>query len=682
MSTSELVKPRHTERKAIIYIRQSSPHQVLTNKESLKLQYALKERAVDLGWRECDVEVIDCDLGVTAASTVGRAGFKEIVAKVTLGQVGIVLSYEVTRLARNCSDWYPLLDICGFRDCLIGDRDGVYDSSTPNGRLLLGLKGQISEMELHTLRGRLTAGIISKAKRGELALKLPVGLVRDKHGIVTKDANIEVQKRIELIFETFLRVRSASKTLRYFNQNSIEIPRRDTFGDVIWKKPTVSAILSTLKNPAYAGLFVYGRSRAVPSGNSLRNDSQKKLPIEDWRIKVEDKYPAYVNREIYDKIQAMIKDNHAEYDRNKTRGIPRPGKALLHGIVYCGECSHKMLVQYKTGTRYLCNYLRQQYGVPVCQFIPADPIDDYVVAAFLEALSPVEIDMYQKAMNSKQADDSKIVKASLQQLERLRYQARLAERQFNQADPDNRLVASELERRWESALVELKQAEEKIEGDKQRASVPTIITQKMKKSFENIGAQMPVVWKQNLLSQQQHKALLRCMIDKVVIQRIERDSIRTRIVWKGGETSTADITITVGSLAELSNGPEMERLIIKMAKGGKTDEKIVAELARKGFRSPMRMTMLPSTVKAIRLRNGILANRMQSHPRRIEGQLTVTQIAVAIGVRCHWIYDRINNGKIIAAKNKENGLYLFPDKPTTLKQFQDFRDGKLKKLRY
>ena len=626
--------------------------------------------------------MIDCDLGVTAASTVGRAGFKEIVAKVTLGQVGIVLSYEVTRLARNCSDWYPLLDICGFRDCLIGDRDGVYDSSTPNGRLLLGLKGQISEMELHTLRGRLTAGIISKAKRGELALKLPVGLVRDKHGIVTKDANIEVQKRIELIFETFLRVRSASKTLRYFNQNSIEIPRRDTFGDVIWKKPTVSAILSTLKNPAYAGLFVYGRSRAVPSGNSLRNDSQKKLPIEDWRIKVEDKYPAYVNREIYDKIQAMIKDNHAEYDRNKTRGIPRPGKALLHGIVYCGECSHKMLVQYKTGTRYLCNYLRQQYGVPVCQFIPADPIDDYVVAAFLEALSPVEIDMYQKAMNSKQADDSKIVKASLQQLERLRYQARLAERQFNQADPDNRLVASELERRWESALVELKQAEEKIEGDKQRASVPTIITQKMKKSFENIGAQMPVVWKQNLLSQQQHKALLRCMIDKVVIQRIERDSIRTRIVWKGGETSTADITITVGSLAELSNGPEMERLIIKMAKGGKTDEKIVAELARKGFRSPMRMTMLPSTVKAIRLRNGILANRMQSHPRRIEGQLTVTQIAVAIGVRCHWIYDRINNGKIIAAKNKENGLYLFPDKPTTLKQFQDFRDGKLKKLRY
>jgi len=312
MSTSELVKPLHIERLAIIYIRQSSPHQVSSNRESLKLQYALKQRAVELGWDERNINIIDCDLGVTGSTTVGRQGFKDLVAKVTLGHVGIVLSYEVTRLSRNCSDWYQLLDVCGLRGCLIGDRDGIYDPSTPNGRLLLGLKGQISEMELHTLKGRLTAGLLAKAKRGELALQLPVGLVRDKHGIVQKHPNLEVQRRIELVFATFLRLRSASKALRYFSTNDLTIPRRDGFGDIAWKKPTVAALLSMLKNPAYAGMFVYGRSRAVPSKNDLRKNSQKRVSPKDWKFKFEDKYPAFVDKATFDQIQAMLEDNHAE----------------------------------------------------------------------------------------------------------------------------------------------------------------------------------------------------------------------------------------------------------------------------------------------------------------------------------------------------------------------------------
>jgi DNA invertase Pin-like site-specific DNA recombinase/predicted DNA-binding transcriptional regulator AlpA len=646
------------------------------------MQYALKQKAMDMGWQEANIEIIDRDLGITAASAEGREGFKDLVTKVTLGQVGIVLSYEVTRLARNCSDWYPLLDICGMRGCLIGDRDGIYDPSTANGRLLLGLKGQISELELHTLKGRLTAGIISKAQRGELGLALPVGLVRDKHGLVSKDANIEVQRRIELIFETFLKVRSASKTLRYFNENALTIPRRDHFGDIAWKNPSVAAIISTLKNPAYAGMFVYGRSRAVPSGQSIRNNSQKKLPIEQWRIKVENKYPQYIDRETFDKIQAMLKDNHAEYDRNKTRGVPRPGKALLHGIVYCGECGHKMVVQYKAGTRYLCNYLRQQYGTGVCQHIPADPIDDYVVAVFFEALSPVEIDMYQAAMVARQKEEGNLEKAKQQQLERLRYQARLAERQFNQADPDNRLVAAELERRWESALLELKLAEDKAEQEAKILSVPQIITQKMKKSFDNIGQKMPEVWKQNILSQQQRKALLRCLIDKVVIHRIGRDRVHTRIVWKGGDTTTTDIPITVGSVAELSNAAEMENAIVKMAKTGKSDLEIAETLTKHGFRSPLRKTVLESTVKIIRLNHRILVKRSQSHPRTIAGYLTVPQIASSIGVTKHWVYDRIHSGKISVKKDKDTGLYLFPNKATTINQFMALKNGDLNKLRY
>jgi DNA invertase Pin-like site-specific DNA recombinase len=365
MHRSELVTPQHLARKAIIYIRQSSPHQVLSNQESLRLQYALEQRALSLGWRPEDIEIIDADLGLTGASAQHREGFKELVSQVTLGQVGIILSSEVTRLSRNCSDWYPLLDLCGYKNCLIADGDGVYDPATPNGRLLLGLKGQLSELELHTIRARMTAGLLNKAKRGELALKLPVGLVREDSGKVVKDPNREIQERIDLIFSTFLRLKSASKVLRFFNDHALLIPRRDRFGDLVWKKPTVAAIIDTLKNPAYAGAFVYGRTRTIrdPSGKV----TQKRLPMDQWRICVKDKYPTYIGWETFEKIQAMLRDNYAEYDRNKSRGVPRPGSALLHGILYCGECGHKMVVQYKGGTCYLCNCLHQQYGVPVCQ---------------------------------------------------------------------------------------------------------------------------------------------------------------------------------------------------------------------------------------------------------------------------------------------------------------------------
>lgn len=266
MSTSELITPQHLTRKAMIYIRQSSPHQPITNQESLRLQYALHERALELGWTDSQIELIDCDVGTSASSAEHRAGFKELLAQVTLGEVGLILSFDVTRLARNCSDWYPLLDVCGYRSCLIADRDSVYDPGSPNGRLLLGLKGQLSELELHTIRTRLTAGLLHKAERGELALTLPVGLVRDRSGIVLKDPNREVQSRLELIFTTFLQVRSANKVLRAFNEQHLMLPRRNRFGDILWRKPSVAAILFILKHPAYAGAFTYGRYRTVRTG--------------------------------------------------------------------------------------------------------------------------------------------------------------------------------------------------------------------------------------------------------------------------------------------------------------------------------------------------------------------------------------------------------------------------------
>ena len=329
MSTSELVSPQHLQRKALIYVRQSTPHQVLSNQESLRLQYALQQHALELGWRPEDIEIIDADLGLTATSASHRVGFQELVAKVTLGQVGIILSFDVMRLSRNCSDWYPLLDVCGYRGCLIADRDGIYDPGSANGRLLLGLKGQLSELELHTIRARMTAGLLNKAQRGELALTLPIGLVRDAIGKVHKDPNREIQGRLELVFSTFLRVRSASKVLQFLNSHDLCLPRRDRFGDVIWKKPTVAAILQILKNPAYAGAFVYGKTRSIRKDPASPHTQEVRLPMDQWKIRVNDVYPAYIAWETFEQIQQMLLDNYAAYDRNKSRGVPRDGAARL-----------------------------------------------------------------------------------------------------------------------------------------------------------------------------------------------------------------------------------------------------------------------------------------------------------------------------------------------------------------
>ncbi len=395
------------------------------------------------------------------------------------------------------------------------------------------------------------------------------------------------------------------------------------------------AILSVLKNPAYAGAFVYGRTRAVPRAGAPHERVQKPLPMDEWKICHKDRYPAYIDWGTFEKIQAMIRDNQNAYDCNKSRGVPRPGKALLHGVVYCGECGHQMVVQYKKGTRYLCNYLRQQYQVPVCQNLPADPIDAYVVRTFLAALSPVELDLYDRAVAALRQDGERVQQAQQQQRERLRYQARLAERQFNQADPDNRLVAAELERRWEAALRELQEAEEHFRQEPQRPQAPEGLSPDEREAFLEAGRKIPELWRQGRLSPQRQKAFLRCLIDKVVAHRSAPDTLQVRIVWRGGETTTAALAVTVGSLARLSTAAEMEKEILKLAKRGKSDEEIAGRLTQLGHRSPRHVGVLPSTVRIIRLRHRLFRTRSQSHPRCIAGSLTVPQVARKVGVTPH-----------------------------------------------
>ena len=508
---SDVVTDRHLCRKAVIYVRQSTPQQTITNQESLRLQYALRQRAKDFGWNEADVEVIDRDLGLSGSTAAHREGFKDLIARVTLGEVGIILSYEVTRLARNCSDWYPLLDLCGYRQCLIGDRDGIYDPGSTNGRLLLGLKGTISEVELHTLRGRLRAGLLSKAERGELALLLPAGLERDGEGVVSKDPSTEVRDRLSLVFATFLELGSVGKTIRMFRKHSLTVPRRDRFGDVSWRQPTTSTLTGILKNPAYAGAFVYGRTRSCharyPSGKLIT----ARCPMEDWKIVVKDRYPAYVDWERFERIQTMLRDNHAEYQHRQTRGTPREGAAVLQGIVWCGECGHKMKVQYSGGNRYICNYLQLSHGGPLCQHLPADLIDKRVAEALFAAVGPAELEAWKQARDTRRKTDEALDRAEEQQIERLRYHALLAERQYNRVDPDNRLIAAELERRWEMALRELRQAEETLTRRRSAKDAEETLTSQDEDDFLAVGSQPPDLWQRAEVPWADKKALLRSL---------------------------------------------------------------------------------------------------------------------------------------------------------------------------
>jgi DNA invertase Pin-like site-specific DNA recombinase len=681
VNTSEHIQTHHLRRQALVYIRQSTPQQLLKNHESLELQYALRDRAAGCGWDVSQIRVIDSDLGITGTSAAARPGFQELVALVSLGQVGIICAYDVTRLARNCTDWYQLLDLCGLRQCLVGDQDGVYDPASANGRLVLGLKGLIAELELHTIRARLTAGLLNKAGRGELALTLPSGLVRDPLGRVVKHPDREVQSRTELVFTTFLRVGSVSKVVRYLNEQQLRLPRRNSFGDIVWRTPTIATVATVLKNPAYAGAFVYGRTRTVSATRSAARRTPQRRPMKEWRVVIRDKYPAYVDWATFEKIQSMIRDNYSEYDQNKTRGVPRPGKALLHGLVYCGECGHKMLVQYKGGTRYICNSLRQKYQVPVCQCLPGDPIDEAVVSAFFEALAPMELDLYEQAQAATDREQEHVRRAHEQQLERLRYQAQLAERQYHKSDPDNRLVTAELEKRWEMALRDVKKAEEEWQHVQSRQRPPEPISPSLRAAFIDVARGVPDLWRQDGFTPQQKKALLRCLIDKVVIYRSAPDTIHVRIVWRGGDTTSFDVPVAVASIARLSCAREMERIAVELFREGQSDGEIAAELTRRGYRSPRELTVIPNTVRTIRLKHGLRRPRPGSQPRRIPGRLTVPQLAKLLGVPLHWVYQRLDRGEIELALDPDRKLYLFPDTPETLAKLKALKADRIHRVR-
>jgi DNA invertase Pin-like site-specific DNA recombinase len=674
MTSSELVQAHHRRRKAIIYIRQSTVHQVLHHLESSKLQHAMRETARRLGWDDEQIEVVETDTGLSAQSTAGRDGYKNLLGRIAMGLVGIVLSYESTRLSRNCTDWYPLLDVCALSLCLIGDRDGVYDPSTPNGRLLLGMKGIVSELELHTLRGRLLAGVQNKARRGELAVQLPVGLVRWEGGRVVKNPDLHVQEMIALVFHTFFELRKTTGVTRRLRERELLLPIRHRNTDVVWKLPTMSSVTAILKNPAYAGAFTFGKKHSVRSGThgEKRRSKTRLLPMEQWPVVVQQRYPSYVSWAEFLEVQQMLRDNHADYQRKYSRGTPREGTALLHGITFCGACGHKMRVSYAKGHYYLCNSLRKALGAgPYCQYLSGESIDRAVVDAFFQALSPIELDLYDHALASRREQQMEIERAQQREQQRLQYEVHLARRQYDRVDPDNRLVAEELERRWEQALRASREAETRFEQARARESLDaTALCAEQRAEFATLGESLPRLWKNNTMSMAQRKTLLRCLIDKVVLDRRRPDQVHTRIVWKGGAVSEVDVALPVRTLRAMPGYEALVKETLSLEAQGLSDQEIARTLTESGHRSLQGRGITALTVERIRREQGRLHRYRCSRARRIPGYLTVPQLAEVLEVKTTWLYRWIREGIVDVKRDPKTRLYLVPDDDATRERFQ------------
>jgi hypothetical protein len=499
--------------------------------------------------------------------------------------------------------------------------------------------------------------------------------------VVVKDPNMAVQERLELVFEMFLKFRTVGKVMRLLNERGLDLPRRDRHGDLCWARATICSVAAILKNPAYAGAFVYGRTRMRALAPDGASRTKAPRPIEEWRIVVKGRYPAYVDWQTYEMIRSVIRDNRAEYMRTKTRGAPRDGDLLLHGIAWCARCGHKMYVRYKGGGQYVCNHLRSNEGLPACQYIRAVRVDAVVADAFLTALAPAELDALSRARQAQQQVDAALRTSAQRQLERKRYDAALAERQFNRVDPDNRLVAAELERRWEAALNELRAAEEALA----QPSFPHAIDQKgiskvLHGKVISLATRLPQIWADPATIDAQRKALLRCLVDKVVLDRGEHDVARVRIVWRGGAVSDLEVKLRVNAVTKLTRGTEMRDRALDLARDGTPDDEIASILSGEGHRSPnCENRVLPITVAQIRRGAGIKVTEPRNRWAHGSSLLSAPELAARLDIPVNWLYVQIRQKRLLIDR-QPTGAYLFQDTPSVLDAVRSLRSHTINRL--
>jgi DNA invertase Pin-like site-specific DNA recombinase len=688
MNGAAKIQATHRQRLAVVYVRQSDPKQVLKNRESGLNQRALKERLVELGWKSNRILLVDDDQGQSAKSTAGRDAFQKLVADVGLGKVGIIIGYEVSRLSRNNADWYRLLELCALFDTLIADVDGVYNPRDFNDRLLLGLKGTLSEAELHSLRLRLDAGRLSKAKRGELVHHLPTGYVRDAIGEVSFDPDAAVQGRIRLVFQQFAKLGSMQKVLRYLAKHGLLLPRRQTSGlyagEVLWKESSISAVSSILKNPAYAGAFAYGRRIAEPTRQvpGRRATGRIRQPRERWLALVPDVYPAYISWAEYEQNQATIAENRQRMaERLRRRQALRSGAALLTGLVRCGLCGHAMQVAYKDGRfQYLCHRAQTRYAKPNCQYLSGRPIDEVVLEEFFRVLQPAQIDALEQVSAQRTEHHQELLRHLEQEVTRLEYAARRAERQYNCVDPENRLIAATLEKRWEGALAECEQAKARLAEARSQAPQPVAIAAELREAFADVGRRLPEVWPR--LSAEGKKRLLRTLVEGVNLTRASNGMVQVRIVWRGGLVSERSVRLPVSTRRRSEIEAQIVARIEQLATEGLRDIAIAESLNQEGYYPCRGAAFTPQIVLKLRCRYGIHLGLGRLRRGELPKGYTITAMARLLGVDPGWIYRGMLQGRIHVARDTQFGCYLFPHTREAVRQIQRLKRGEINEVSF
>lgn len=537
MTPHPKVEARHLRLLALVYIRQSTPQQLQNNQESTRRQYELARRAQRMGWPESAVRVIDDDLGMSGASSQNRTGFQRLVAAIGLGEVGIVLVTEVSRLSRLNSDWHRVIELCAVFRTLIADEDGVYDAQNPNDRLLLGVKGTLFAAELHILHARMHGALLHKAQRGELTVALPVGYRRRADGTVVQDPDDAVRLAVAMVFERFATLGNARGVLRHFIDNGLRMPRIVQAGpeksQAVWVRPAYAMIHRMLNNPAYAGAFVYGRVRQDITAGNPPTTVERRLPPEEWAIVVQDVYPAFISYDRFLANRRKLWANRYNFAA-KGRGAVRMGAALLQGLVQCGRCGRQMGVSYgRQQPRYECRQAQMHHAEPMCQSFVAGDVDAAVVETFLEAMRPAGLDATLAALRNLERERQAVDRQWQLRLERARYEARLAQRQYDVVDPDNRLVARELERRWEAALAEA----EALQRDYEHLLVTELrpLDAVEAEDVRRLASDLPALWAAETTTPADRKRLLRLVVASVTVTvKAGRNGADIQVLWSGG----------------------------------------------------------------------------------------------------------------------------------------------------
>ena len=645
------IGPAHLGRAAVVYVRQSTPGQTERNVESTDRQYALVERAVELGWSRRAVEVIDEDLGVSGAAGSARSGFARLTADVALGRVGIVLGLEVSRLARSNADWYRLLDLAGITDTLIADADGIYHPASFNDRLVLGLKGTMSEAELHVLRARLEGGIRNKAARGELRRGLPVGLVwGDGEGEIRLHPDEAVRGVIAAIFERFSELGSVRAVWLWLRTEDFKMPvQRSGDVELTWIEPTYAAVHRVLTHPSYAGAYVYGRTRRerrVDDDGRVRQRARQ-LPRVDWQVLIVDHHPGYIDWASFEANQGRIAANTRPRAHQPGTGAVREGVALLQGLAVCGRCGRRLAVHYQ-GTNstpgYHCaNRTLVNGRGERCLSVGGAQIDQAVTAAFLAALEPAGVQASVAAAEAIEADHDAAFAQWRRQVERARYEASRAERRYLAVDPDNRLVARGLEADWEAKLAGLADAETEL-ARRETAQLRTLSDDE-RRTLAALGADVGRVWSAPTTTDRDRKELLRTLLEDVRVD-VHRADRRAELAlrWRGGAVTELIVELR-GAHQPTTRTDEDTIALLRRLAVHYPDATIAGILNRQGRRSATGQRFTAAIIQSLRHHRKI--PRHQPPAEQPDGPLvTVIEAAKILGVAPSTVHRWINDGFI------------------------------------